>query len=189
MVSHHEVVRDTTEFGLLRMTGVLAAITPSAALIQVLANVREYRQPAVAVAVWLAMFAAALWLVPRIRTPGLSAAESVAAVLLAVAAVTVIGWEHREHDAPGSVDLAILGTVWLLALVALSRPARAWIPAALIVFAASARGLLVNVQVISDPGIPAPEVARGDRGRPARRARTPRGRRPARSRPRRRDHR
>ncbi len=72
---------------------------------------------------------------PRIRTHGLSAVESVAALLIAVAAVTVIGWEHRGNDAPGSVDLAILGTVWLLALVALSRPARAWIPAALIVFA------------------------------------------------------
>ena len=39
---------------------------------------------------------------------------------MAVVAVAVIGWEHRAHRAPGSVDLAILGTVWLLALVVLS---------------------------------------------------------------------
>ena len=135
MVSHHEVVRNTTEFGLLRMTGVLAAILPCAALIQVLANLHDYRQPAVAIAVWLAMLAVAVWLVPRTRTDGLSRGESAAAVLIAVAAVAAIGWEHRAHDATGSVDLAILGTVWLLALVALSRPARAWVPGALLLFA------------------------------------------------------
>ena len=138
MVSHHEVVRDTTESGLLRMTGVVAAILPCAALIQVLANLRDYRQPVVAIAVWLAMIAVAIWRVPRVPAGGLSRGESAAAILIAVAAVAAIGWEHRAHDPARSVDLAILGTVWLLALVALSRPARAWVPGALLLFAVHA---------------------------------------------------
>jgi hypothetical protein len=148
MVSHHEVVRDFTEVGLLRMVGVVAAILPSAALIQVLANVREYRQPAVAIAVWLVMLAAAVWLVPRVRTGGLTRGEVVAAAAIAVAAVVTIGEVHSKYYSPGSVDLSILGTVWLLALVALSRPAWAWIPCALIVFVAHGvlliRGMGVN---------------------------------------------
>jgi hypothetical protein len=136
MVSHHEVVQDFTEVGLLRMVGALAIILPSAALLQVLANVHDYRQPAVAIAVWLAMFAAAGWLVPRLRPGGLSRGEMTAAAAIAVAAVVTIGAVHSRHYPPGSVDLAILGTVWLLALVALSRPAWVWIPCALLVFVA-----------------------------------------------------
>jgi len=137
-VSHHQAVRDVTESGLRRMVGAMAAILPLAALIQVLANLSDYRQPAVAVAVWLAMFAAAAWLVPRIGTGGLTRGEAAAAVLIAVAAAAGSGWEYRPHHGSASVDLAILGTVWLLALVALSYPARVWVPGALVVFAVHA---------------------------------------------------
>lgn len=139
MVSHHHgVVRDTTEFALLRMIGLLAVIFPLAALIQVLVDLHEYHQPAVAVAVWLAMFPVALWLVPRVRTETLTRRESVAAVLIALAAVAVIGWEHRTDHVSPRVDLAILGTAWLLALVALSSPPWIWISGALTVFAVHA---------------------------------------------------
>jgi hypothetical protein len=48
--------------------------------------------------------------------------------------VTAIGWEHQPERGSGGVDLAVLGTVWLLALVALSQPAWTWILAALAVF-------------------------------------------------------
>ena len=136
MVSHHEVVQDFTEAGLRRMVGALALILPSAALLQVLANVHDYRQPAVAIAVWLAMFAVGGWLVPRLRSGGLGRGEIVAAAAIAVAAVVTVGAVHSRYYPPGSVDLAILGTVWLLALVALSRPAWVWIPCALTVFVA-----------------------------------------------------
>ena len=138
MVSHHEAVRDFTESGTRRMVGAIAAILPFAALIQVLANLSDYRQPALAVAVWLAMFAAAAWLVPRIGAGGLTRGEAAAAVLIAVAAAAGSGWEYRPHHGSASVDLAILGTVWLLALVALSHPARVWVPGALVVFAVHA---------------------------------------------------
>lgn len=144
-MSHHEVVRDTTESGLRRMIGALAVIMPSAALIQVLANLGDYRQPAVAVAVWLAMFPAAFWLVPRIRAGGLSRGEAAAAILIALTAVAVIGWQHHAHDSAGSVDLAVLGTAWLPALVALSRPAWAWVPGALVIFAVHALLLVRDV--------------------------------------------
>ena len=72
VVSHHEVARDTAEAGLMRMVGALAVILPSLALVQVLANSRDYRQPAVAVVVWLAVLGAGAWLVPRLRTGGLA---------------------------------------------------------------------------------------------------------------------
>jgi hypothetical protein len=136
------VVRDTAEFGLLRMVRVLAVILPCAALIQVLANLRDYRQPVIAVAVWLAVLATSVWLAPRTRRDGLTGAEAAAAVSIALAAVAVIGWVHSAHYPSGSVDLVILGTVWLLALVALSYPAWVWLPGALVVFAVHAALLI-----------------------------------------------
>ena len=135
MVSPQMVVRDIAEAGLMRMVTTVAVITPCAALIQVLANAHTYRQPAVAIAVWLAVLGSATWLVPRMRAGGLSAGETAAAIAIAIAAVVVVGLARQAHPLPGSVDLAILGTVWLLVLVVMSRPARVWIPAALIVFA------------------------------------------------------
>jgi len=142
VVSHHDAVRDTAEFGLLRLVRVVALILPSAALIQVLASLHDYRQPAVAVAVWLAVLATAVWLAPRTLPDGLAGSEAAAAVLIAVAAVAAIGWVHRAHYPPGSVDLVILGTVWLLALVALSYPAWVWLSGALAVFAVHAALLI-----------------------------------------------
>ena len=144
MVSHREVVRDTAEFGLRRMVGAMAAILPLAALIQVLANRSDYRHPAVAVGIWLAVFAAGGWLLPRMRRGGLTLGEAAAGIAIAVVAVAVIGWEHRAHDPAESVDLAIFGTVWLLALVALSQPARVWAPGALAVYGVHA-ALLIGV--------------------------------------------
>jgi len=144
VVSHHEAVREVIEPGLQRMVGAMAVILPLAALIQALANLHDYYQPAVAVVVWLAVLAAGAWLVPRIGTGPLTRGESAAAVTIAVAAVAATGWEHRPRIGSGTVDLAILGTVWLLVPVALSRPARAWIPGALAVFAVHA-ALLIRV--------------------------------------------
>ena len=144
MVSHREVVRDTAEFGLRRMVGAMAAILPLTALIQVLANRSDYRQPAVAAGIWLAVFGAGTWFAPRMRRDGLTLSEAAAGIAIAVAAVAVIGWEHRAHDPAQSVDLAIFGTVWLLALVALSQSARVWAPGALAVYGVHA-ALLIGV--------------------------------------------
>ncbi|MGH3189253.1 MAG: hypothetical protein ACRDPY_19085 [Streptosporangiaceae bacterium] len=144
MLSHQEVVRDFTESGLSRMAGMMAAVFPFAALIQVLATTGNYRQPAVACGIWLAVLAAAAWFVPRIRAGGLAGRAAAVAVLITVAAVAAIGWEHRAYYPSGSVDMAISGTVWLLALVALSHRARIWAPAALIVFAVHA-ALLIRI--------------------------------------------
>jgi hypothetical protein len=135
VVSHHDVVRDTTESGLLGMVSVLAAAMPLAALVQALVNAHDYRQPAVVWVVWLAVLAAAAHLVPRWHGTDLGRGESLAAVLIAIAAVAAVGWEYRPHSPARSVDLAVLGTVWLLALVALSHPVRFWIPGAVAVFA------------------------------------------------------
>jgi hypothetical protein len=154
VVSHHGVVRDAAEYGVVRTVGLMAVVFPLAGLIQVLANLPDYRQPAVAIGVWVLMFPAAFWLVPRIRTSDpagsvaddnpLSRAEAVAAILIAVAAVGVIGWEYRTYSPSSGIDLAMIGTAWLLAIVVLSCPASVWIPGALIVFAVRAV-LLVSI--------------------------------------------
>jgi hypothetical protein len=147
VVTPHKAARDTAEIGMTRLLGTLAVITPSLALLQALANSHDYRQPAAAVAVWLAVLGAGAWLVPRLRTGGLAAGETVAALAIAVAAVATTGAVHRAHATHGGVDLAILGTVWLLLLIVVSHPARIWIPAALLVFA------LQGVLLIREQGL------------------------------------
>lgn len=142
MVTPQEAARDTAEAGLVRMVRALAVVTPGVALLQAVANARDYRQPAAAVAVWLAVIAAGAWLVPRLRTRGLTTGETAAATAIAVAAVAATGAAHRPHESQGSVDLAILGTVWLLMLVVVSHPARIWAPLALLVFAVQGVSLL-----------------------------------------------
>jgi hypothetical protein len=137
-----------TESAAPLFVGALAVILPSGMLLQVLATFGNYRQPLAAVAVWLVMLLAAAWLVPRALAWGLTRPEAVAAILVAVAAVSAIGLDRREHQA-GSLDWTILGTVWLLALVALSQPAWVWVPGAALVFAAHA--FFVVVQVGTSP--------------------------------------
>jgi hypothetical protein len=138
MVTHDTVVREACESGLPRMAGTVAVVWQLTLLLPVLIYLPAYRQPAVPVAVWLGMLAAAGWLVPRARAGGLTGAEAAVAVAVAVVAVILVGWERRAHGATGSVDWSVFGTAWLLALVALSRPARVWLSGALLVFVAHA---------------------------------------------------
>src|SRR5260370_24549647 len=126
MVSHDGVVREAYESQLPRMAGTVAAVWQLALLIRVLIYLPDYRHPAVPVAVWLGMLAAAAWLVPRARAGGLAGPEAAAAVAIAVTAVVLIGWDRRV-DAVGSVGWSVPRTGALLALVPLSRPAWAWI--------------------------------------------------------------
>lgn len=141
MVSPQKVAWDTVEAGLTSLLRALALVLPSLALLQVLVNARDYRQPVVAVGVWLAVLGAGAWLVPRSRTGRLTTGETAAAIAIAVVAVAAIGAAHQAHSDPGNVNLAVLGTVWLLALVVMSHPAWVWIPVALLVFAVD--GVLV----------------------------------------------
>jgi hypothetical protein len=135
VVSAHKVVGDMAQAGLLRMIGTVAVILPAVALIQVLANAHDYRQPAAVIAVWLGVLGATAWLTPRMRARVLSAGETAAAIAIVIAAVTVVGAERSGGAMQGSVDLAILGTLWLLVVVALSAPAWVSVPAALTVYA------------------------------------------------------
>jgi hypothetical protein len=141
MVSPQKVAWDTVEAGLTSLLRALALVLPSLALLQVLVNARDYRQPVVAVGVWLAVLGAGTWLVPRSRAGRLTTGETAAAIAIAVAAVVAVGSVHRAHDDPGNVNLAVLGTVWLLALVVMSHSAWVWVPVALLVFAVD--GVLV----------------------------------------------
>lgn len=135
MVSPQKAAWDTVEAGLTSLLRALAVVLPSLALLQVLANARDYRQPVAAVLVWLAVLGTGTWLVPRSRAGRLSTGETAAVIAIAVAAVAAIGVVHRADSDPGNVNLAVLGTVWLLALVVMSHSARVWIPVALLVFA------------------------------------------------------
>ena len=131
-------VAAASESELPRAVAAVAAIWQLTLLVQVVVYIHDYRQPAVPVAVWIGLLAAALWLVPRARAGGLNRPEAAVAVAVALAAVIAIGWDRRAHGAGGSVDWSVLGTGWVLALVALSRPAWEWICGALLVFAAHA---------------------------------------------------
>lgn len=116
---------------------MVAAIWQLTMLFQVLAYLPDFRQHAVVVGVWLGLLAAAVWLVPRAWAGGLSAREGAAAVLIAIVAVGLVGWERRA-GAPGSLDWSVVGSGWLLALVALSRSAWLRVSGALGVFAVHA---------------------------------------------------
>jgi hypothetical protein len=127
------------------MVRAIAVIMPSLALVQALANARDYRAPAAVILVWLAVIAAGVWLGPRLRTGGLGAGETAAAVAIAVAAVAAIGAVHRTQTSAGNVNLAILGTAWLILVVVVSHPALVWVPVALLVFAVQG-ALLIREQ-------------------------------------------
>jgi hypothetical protein len=120
VVSPHKVVGEVAEAGLSRMVGTITVILPAVALLQVLANAHEYREPAS--------------VIPQARV--LSGAETAAAIAIAIVAVTVVGAERSGRVMPGSVDLAILGTLWLLVVVVMSAPFWVSVPAALAVYAA-----------------------------------------------------
>jgi hypothetical protein len=129
---------DAFGFNLPTVVAAVAAVWQLAVLAQVLAYLHDYRQPAVVVGVWLGLTAAAAWLIPRAGAGGLTAGEAAAAIAIAVAAVALVGWERRLHGAGGPVDWSVVGSGWLLALVAVSRPPRAWIGGAVLVFAVHA---------------------------------------------------
>jgi hypothetical protein len=118
-----------------RLVVALAVILPTGLLLQALVNHAEYRQPLVPVVVWLGMLAAAAWLVPRAFTDRLSTADTVAAIAIAVVVVTAIGLDRTPHVTPMTVDWTILGVIWLLAILALSSPARVWVPGSALVMA------------------------------------------------------
>jgi hypothetical protein len=129
---------DGWESDIPRVAGLVAAVWQLTLLVPVVIYAHDYRQPAVPVAVWLAMLVAAAWLVPRARAGGLTGPEAAAAIAIAIGAVALVGWDRRIQGATGSVDWSVYGTVWLLALVVLSRPAWVWACGAAGVFTAHA---------------------------------------------------
>jgi hypothetical protein len=130
--------QDAQESELFRAVALVAAVWQVTVLIQVVIYTGAFRYPALPFAVWLGLLGAAIWLLPRAGARGLSGAESAGAIAIAVAAVAVVGWDRRLHGAAGTVDWSVIGTAWLLAIVAVSRPAWEWISGALLVFAAHA---------------------------------------------------
>jgi len=153
VASGQATVQNAAESELPRMAGTVAVIWQLTLLIQVLIYLPAYRQPALPLAVWLGLLAAAAWVVPRARAGGLAGAESAGAVAIAVIAVALVGWDRRMHGT-GTVDWSVVGTGWLLAIVALGRPAWEWVCGAVLVFAAH------SVFFIHDLGVTALGLAR-----------------------------
>lgn len=128
------MVADATESAAPRFVGAAAIVLSAGLLVQAVVDHADYRHPVVPVVVWLGMLAAAVWLLPRARSGELPTAHAAVAVLVAVAAVTAIGLDRRMTSAADTtVDWTILGTVWLLALVALTSPAWLWVPGSALV--------------------------------------------------------
>jgi hypothetical protein len=152
MVSHAGAVRDMTEAAVPRFAAILAAVLPVGLLVQVLAELPDYRQPALPFAVWLSLLVAAWWVIPRARGGGLSRRQAAVAMAVAVAAVGAVGWDRRPHSPSGVLDWSILGAVWLLALAALSRPAWEWVPGALLVLAVNGF-FIIRLLGTAAPGI------------------------------------
>jgi hypothetical protein len=121
------VVRDAYVSGMPRIFGMLVAIWQLTLLIQIISYQSAYRQAWAAYLVWFGLVAVAFWLVPRTRAGGLSQRDAAIAIAAAIFAVCMLGWEHRLHGAPQSVDWSVFGSSWLLALVAVSRSAWEWI--------------------------------------------------------------
>jgi hypothetical protein len=136
--SQGRLVRDITESQLPRVVGVVGVILPFTLLIQALASPRDYAQPWVPIVVWLSVLGVAGWLLPRARAGGLSSAQGWFALSVAVGASGIVAWERLTDSIAGTADWSILGTIWLISLVALSRPARVWVTGALAVFAVHA---------------------------------------------------
>jgi hypothetical protein len=136
VVNRDALVQDAYESELPRVLGMLAAVWQLTLLIQVLLYLREYREPAVPVAVLIGLALAARWLIPRARAGDVTGREAAFAIAIAVAAVSLCGWADRAPGAVGSVEWSVFGTSWLLALVAVSRPAWEWVSGALLVFTA-----------------------------------------------------
>ena len=134
-VTREGMVAEAAESAVPRLVIALAVILPTGLLLQALVNHAEYRQPLVPVVVWLGMLAAAVWLVPRAYAHRLSTADAVAAIAIAVVVVTAIGLDRTPHVTAGTVDWTILGVMWLLAILALSSPARVWVPGSAVVLA------------------------------------------------------
>ncbi len=123
---------EATESAAPRLVGAAAVVLP-ALLVQALVDHVGYRHPVVPVVVWLGMLAVAAWLMPRAHASDLSNAHAAVAIAVAVAAVTAIGLDRRAGGAAMNVDWAILGVIWLLALLALITPAWVCVPGAALV--------------------------------------------------------
>ena len=132
-VTPQRAVAEATESAAPRFAGVFAIVLPAGLLFQALIDHASYRHPVVPVVVWLGMLAGAIWLVPRTRAGDLTTAHAAVAVAVAVAAVTAIDLDRQVLHAAATVDWTILGTVWLLALIALTSPAWVWVPGSALV--------------------------------------------------------
>jgi len=125
MVSRDEVIRDAAQSWIPHMVGAVAAILPITLLIQVLVNLHDYRQHAVPVAVWLGVLVAAGWL-RAARTGGRHHRSRGSGRGRGRGRCCRPGGLERRGTA-GTVDWSILGTIWALALLVLSRPAWTWV--------------------------------------------------------------
>ena len=136
LASQDRLVHGAYESELPRVLGVVAALWQLAFLIQVLGYLHEYREPLVPVLVWATLTAAACWLIPQTRAGDLTGRASACAIALVVVAVSLDGWAGRTPGSASAVDWSIFGSSWLIALVAVSRPAWEWACGALLGFAA-----------------------------------------------------
>jgi hypothetical protein len=132
-VTPQTAVAEATESAAPRFAGVFAIVLAAGLLVQALVDHDSYRHPVVPVVVWLGMLAAAAWLLPRASAGDVRTRDAVAAIGVAAVAVTAIDLDRQLHQAVMTVDWTVLGTAWLLALIALTTPVWLWVPGSALV--------------------------------------------------------
>jgi hypothetical protein len=119
--------------GLRRAVGAVAAAWQVLLLVPLAASWRRYPAPGVAVALWLLLAAAAIPAVRVLHSRALHRREAAVLVLVAAGGALAMGLHTRADDVTRIVNwYGAQAVPLLLTLVAASRPAREWAPAALL---------------------------------------------------------
>lgn len=141
-VTPQTAVAAATESAAPWFAGVFAIVLPAGLLVQALVDRNSYNHPVVPVVVWLGMLVVAAWLMPRASAGDVRTGHAVTAIAAAAVAVTAIDLDRRLHEVVMTVDWTVLGTVWLLALIALTTPAWLWVPGSALVMGIHAAFIL-----------------------------------------------
>ncbi len=126
-------IREDYAAGLRRTIGTVATAWLALLLLPLGASWHRYPTPGLAVAMWLVLAAAVLPVVRVLRRRALHRRQAAVVVLTAIAGTVAMGFGVHAEDVTRTVNwFGVDAVPVLLALVAVSRPAREWVPAALL---------------------------------------------------------
>jgi signal transduction histidine kinase len=119
--------------GLRRAVCTVAAVWQVLLVAPLVASWHRYHAPELALAMWVVLAAAVVPAVRTLRIRVLHRREAVLVVLTAVAGAVAVGLDTKGADVARAVNwFGVDAVPLLLALVVTSRPAREWVPAAVL---------------------------------------------------------